>query len=424
MALQGLEWKSIKILPLQKKRIMDSKIDLIERLLNLGDDWEVVDILINEPFKEIDLFLRYRKKTAFYPGQKKEYKIYDYAKERRVRHLDILDYKTYFNMRVPRVKNNKSEISIIELDWADKRVGYTYQFEERVLFTLLLSKNQTKTADYLDTTFDIVHNIMERAVDRGLKRRDLSGILGLCIDEKSYKKGHNYLTILSDPITKSVLDVIDGRTTESTQELLSWTLSPSELEQVLLVSMDMWKPYMNAVKEIIPKAEIVHDKYHVAAYLNKAVDQVRRKEVKKQEILKKSRFLFFKNEENWTESQRWKFEQINEINLDTSKAWKIKENFKGIYMQGDKQLCLRYFEQWYENTLELNIQPMIKVADTMLRHLDGIINSAFTHVTNSIAEGINSQIQVIKTVARGFANPDRYRNAILFFQGNLRLFPL
>lgn len=403
---------------------MDSKIDLIERLLNLGDDWEVVDILINEPFKEIDLFLRYRKKTAFYPGQKKEYKIYDYAKERRVRHLDILDYKTYFNMRVPRVKNNKSEISIIELDWADKRVGYTYQFEERVLFTLLLSKNQTKTADYLDTTFDIVHNIMERAVDRGLKRRDLSGILGLCIDEKSYKKGHNYLTILSDPITKSVLDVIDGRTTESTQELLSWTLSPSELEQVLLVSMDMWKPYMNAVKEIIPKAEIVHDKYHVAAYLNKAVDQVRRKEVKKQEILKKSRFLFFKNEENWTESQRWKFEQINEINLDTSKAWKIKENFKGIYMQGDKQLCLRYFEQWYENTLELNIQPMIKVADTMLRHLDGIINSAFTHVTNSIAEGINSQIQVIKTVARGFANPDRYRNAILFFQGNLRLFPL
>lgn len=53
----------------------------------------------------------------------------------------------------------------------------------------------------------------------------------------------------------------------------------------------------------------------------------------------------------------------------------------------------------------------------------GINPAAITGYTNSIAENLNSQIQVIKTVGRGFANPNSYRNAILFFQGKLNLFP-
>ena len=338
--------------------------------------------------------------------------------------MDIFDYKTFINVRIPRVKNNKSEISTIELSWSGKRVSYTYLFESRVIETLKLSKNQTKTADYFNTTFDVVHGIMTRAVARGLKRRDLNGTLALGIDEKSYGNGQKYITVLSDPITKSVLDIIDGRKTDDAQELLSWTLSPSQLDNILLISMDMWKAYMVAADEVIPNADIVHDKFHTAKYLNKAVDDVRKKEAKEQDILKNSKYVFLKNKENWNDTQNWKFEQINQINLETSRAWKIKENFKGIYSQGEKQLCLDYFKQWYISTLQANIKPMLKVADTMLRHIEGIVNSALTDITNSIAEGINSQIQVVKTVARGFANVEGYRNAILFFQGKLKLFPL
>lgn len=400
------------------------KGDIIEQLLKLGDDWEVEDIVINEHFKEINLYLRYTKPTGLYPGDKEEYAIYDFAPERQIRHLDIFEYKTFINVRIPRVKNNRSEISTIGLGWAGKRVSYTYMFEYRVIETLRLSKNQTGTADYLGTTFDIVHGIMKRAVERGLGRRDLNGTLALGIDEKSYGNGQRYITVLSDPVTKSVLDIIDGRKTDDAQELLTWTLSPSQLDQILLVSMDMWKPYMNAVDEIVPRADIVHDKFHVAKYLNKAVDDVRKKEVKQQDILKNSKYVFLKNEENRSDAQNWKFDQIDQINLKTSQAWKIKENFKGIYTLGKKQLCLHYFKDWYINTLETGIKPMIKVADTLLGHLKGIVNSAVTDITNSIAEGINSQIQVVKTVARGFANVEGYRNAILFFQGKLKMFPL
>jgi transposase len=301
-------------------------------------------------------------------------------------------------------------------------LNYTHSFENRVIEMLLISKNQTKTADFFDTSYDIIHGIMERAVSRGLSRRDLNGIRAISLDEKSFRNGHNYLTVLSDPIHKCVLDIIEGRKIEDAEELLCWTLSPKQLDGIRIVSMDMWKPYMIAAEEIIPQADIIHDKFHIAKYLNKAVDDVRKSEVKEQKILQNQKYLFLKNESGWSENQILKFEEIKQINLITAQAWQIKQNFNGIYTQGNKKQCLNYFEQWYKDTIDKNIKPMIKVADTMLKHLKGVVNAATYHVTNSTAENLNAKIQVIKSISRGFANADAYRNAILFFTGNLRLF--
>lgn len=402
---------------------MENK-NFFTRILNLGEGWEITDILINSHFKEIDIFIEYTKVTWACPNSKTECKIYDYRPTRRFRHLDIFEYKTFINGRIPRVIDENLEVNSIELSWAGNRVSYTYLFEDRVIDALLMSKNQTKTADFFDTTFDIVHGIMERAVNRGLERRNLDDTLALGLDEKSFGNGQKYITILSDPLRKCVLDIIEGRKVEDTQELLTWTLSPQQLAKVDLVAMDMWKPYMKAVEEVIPNANIIHDKFHTAKYLNKAVDDVRKEEVKKQDVLKNSKYVFLKNKEDWTDKEILKFEDVNQINLVTSQAWQIKENFKGIYNQGSKQRCLTYFKDWYKDNLETGIKQMIKVADTMLNHLKGIVNSAVYEITNSVAENLNSQIQVVKSVARGFANVKGYRRSILFFQGKLNMYSL
>jgi len=97
--------------------------------------------------------------------------LYDFRDSCRIRHLDLFEYKTFINVRIPRVINSKTDINSIELSWADERVRFTYLFESRVIEALQMSKNQTKTAKYFDTTFDIVHNIMKRAVVRGLARK-------------------------------------------------------------------------------------------------------------------------------------------------------------------------------------------------------------------------------------------------------------
>lgn len=402
---------------------MENK-ELFTRLLNFGSDWEVKDLLVNDHFKEIDIFIEYSKTNGICPNTKELSPIYDHREIRRFRHLDLFDYKTYINARIPRVKNKKDEINSIELGWAGDRISYTYLFESKVIDALKMSRNQTKTADFFDTTFDIVHGIMKRGVERGLKLRNLDGISAISLDEKSIRKGQNYITILSNPIDKCVIDIIEGRKVEDTEELLTWTLSPSQLDNIDLVTMDMWQPFMKAVEEIIPQADIAHDKFHTSKYLNKAVDDVRKQEVDSEELLKKTKYIFLKNKERWTESQTLKFDEINKINLVTSQAWHIKENFKGIYEQGRKELCLDFFKQWYTDAFESGIKQMIKVADTLLNHLKGIVNSAVTQITNSVAENLNSQIQVIKSVGRGFKNVNGYRNSILFFQGKLLMYPL
>jgi transposase len=393
------------------------KQEFLEKILSFGPDWKVVDVVINTAMKEVDIFLEYKNSSSGNPV-----KIYDYSIMRRYRHLDLFEYTTYINARIPRILDSKGGVKQIGLAWASPKVGYTHLFENKVIEVLKMSNNQTKTALFFNTTFSIVHGIMERAVARGLSKRDLSDLRAISLDEKSYSSGHNYMTVLSDPIMKCVIDIIDGRKEENASELLAWNISPKQAENISVVTMDMWKPFMNATKEILPGAQIVHDNFHVAKYLNDGVNNTRKQEVKKEDVLKQKKYLFLKNRSTWSPYETANFTTINEINLNTSKAWRMKENFKGIYLQATHTGCISYFKDWYTQVINEDIKPMISVADTILRHLEGIINAVLTDMSNSIAECLNGKIQILKSVGRGFRNIDGYRNAILFFNGNLKMY--
>lgn len=399
-------------------------LSLLNKILEFGQGWKVKDFRINKLTKEIDIDLEFVDITCFYSKQEPQCAIYDYSQTRRIRHLDLFDYKSYLNFRVPRAKLSNGEIKIIPLDFTDERVSFTFDFETKVILTLLMSQNQSKTANYLNTSFEIVHNIMKRAVKRGLLKRNLDDVKVLSLDEKSFSNGHQYFTVLSDPNDKRVLDIIQGRKLEDTQELLQKTLTSTQLNNINWVTMDMWKAYISCAEEFLPNADIVHDNFHIIKYLNKAVDDVRKNEVKENEVLKKTKYIFLKNKKKWTQDQESKFEEVNKINLKTADAWRMKENFKEIYTFWNQKQCIHFFKKWYINTLESEIKPMINVADTLLKHLQGIVNAAISTFSNSMAENINGKIQIIKSVGRGFKKIEGYRNSILFFNGNLDLLPL
>ena len=294
----------------------------------------------------------------------------------------------------------------------------------KVISTLQMSKNQSSTASYLKTTFEIVHHIMERSVKRGLASRTLDDVFTISLDEKSVYDGHNYITVLSDPYDQRILDIIEGRKKEEVEELIQTTLNTNQKKNIRSVTMDMWEPYITCVSEMLPQADIIHDNFHISKYLNKGVDEVRKNEIKQNDLLKKTKYIFLKNSKNWTNSQEKKFNEINQINLKTSQAWKIKENFKQIYNCWNPKECIHFFEQWYTDVIESQLEQMINVADTLLRHLAGIVNAAVTTLSNGIAENINGKIQIVKSIGRGFKNIKGYRNALLFFNGKLDLLPL
>lgn len=405
--------------------MQDFTSHFFDLLLDLDENWRVDNVKANYKEKEVDIEVSYIGKQAECPSSFELCVIYDHAPSRRWRHLDLFDFKTYLVCRLPRIKNNDGKVITIVPPWGSKSSRYTHQFEVKVIDILLATQNQTKAASLMNCSFNQVNRIMHRAVKRGLERRPKDvAFKNLSIDEKSFKKNHKYVTVLSSPLSSVVIDVCEGRTKKVTKSLLSDVISESNRDKVETISVDMWKAYLESINEVLPKAKIVHDRFHLVKYLNDAIDKVRRREVKYNEELKNSRYALLKNKENLTEKQRIKFESIESANFEVSKAWRIRENFKAIFDSQNINEAVELFWKWGASVLRTNIEEMKKVAKMFNNHLSGVCNAMVETFSNAMAERLNGKIQEIKSRARGYRTFKNFRNAILFFHGGLNLYPL
>ena len=129
-----------------------------------------------------------------------------------------------------------------------------------------------------------------------------------------------------------------------------------------------------------------------------------------------------KNSDKLTDTQRAKFMEINQANLLTVRAWKMKENFMEIFSRQTTEEAAAFFDSWYENVIKSNIEPMKRAAKTLKNHKDGIINIIKYRMTNAKAERFNGAIQKLNHIAQGYRNFDNLRIAILFYNGKLNLF--
>lgn len=394
-------------------------------LLDLEEGWVVKsvesDLKTNEVFIHVDCKLKELEDRE--TGEK--CKLHDHAPERIWRHLDTMQYKTYIACRLPRIRTKKGKVKTVNPNWASGHERHTYLFEHAVIDLLKASKNQTKTAELMRCGFNVVNRILHLSTERGMKRRRLSehDFDHLSIDEKSFRKGHNYVTVLSDPSSGCVLDVEEGRSNSSCKSLLERSLTKEQREKVTTISMDMWKAFMNTSKKMCPNADIVHDRFHLVKYLNDAIDKVRRREVKQHEELKDSRYALLKNQVNLTEKQRIKFEAISGANYQVSKAWQVRENFKDLFTASKESGFILYC-RWASDSLRKKIKEVSKVVEMFNNHMSGVVNALITNFNNAMAERLNGKIQEIKTVGRGYRTFKNFRSAILFFNGGLNLYPL
>ena len=245
---------------------------------------------------------------------------------------------------------------------------------------------------------------------------------------KQFRKGHNYITTLVDLDEGAVLEVIEDRTIESCKTLIYKALSDKQKGNVKAVCMDMWKAFFTAFRDVIPTASIVHDRFHISQYLNKAVDTIRKKENKEliansDNQLKKSKFLWLTNPENLTDEAKIKLDSLNELNLKVSKAWSLKESFKPFWQYHSKAWANKYFDVWYKNVEESQLTAMLKVADMLKEHLENILTYFDHQISNAVAEGLNSKIQLVKSNARGYRSFEGFRVSILFHCGKLKMEP-
>lgn len=403
--------------------------EFYQTLLHLGSDWVVRTVETDHARLRIDLYLEYLPPDAPSPQPGERCPIYDRREERCWRHLDTMQYETYLHARVPRIRLKRGDVVTIPVPWSESHSHHSLLFEAFVIELLLSSKNQTQTARLLRLSFDQVHRIMHRAVARGLaaRRRALAqgsvpAPTAVSIDEKAYRHRHCYVTIVSDATSGQVLEVVDGRTTDAGMTALARAVPAADRDAVRAVALDMAATYRQAVRAVLPKAEMVHDKFHLFQYLTHAIDVTRQEEVRSQPILKETRYLWLKSHRTAPEDRR--FERINTVSLRTAQAWRVRENFQGMYA-----LCrsideaIAYFLKWKDHAQSTMIRPVQTVARMFENHVHGIVNYFRYPITNARAEQLNGKIQALIATARGFRTAENIRTAILFFFGKLDLTP-
>jgi len=338
-----------------------------------------------------------------------------------------MQFKTEIRAAVPRARCKECGVKTIAVPWAGKHSRFTLMFEALAIKVLQACANVSRAADLLGLGWDAVQTIIDRAVQRGLERRSLEGIQHVGLDEKSFGKGHDYVSILTDNDKSRVLEVAYERTIEAADQLWK-TLTPTQKSAVKSVSMDMWQAFMTSAQRNVPGAEIVHDKFHISKYLGEAVDKVRRSEhrvlsERGDDRLKGSRQLWLYNVENLDEDSYYELLTLQRGDLKTGRAWAMKENFRHFWEYFSPPAAARFFDGWYRWAIRSRLEPMKKVARMLKSHLDGLLSYFRHRVTNAIAEGFNSRIQSIKSAARGFRTFANYRARILFYCGKLELTP-
>lgn len=396
-----------------------------EKLLDFGPEWKVENVLFNDANESIEIVVKFQLAAYKVNHIEHYFGVHDYREIRQWRHLDILQYKTFITAKIPRIKQEDGKILSVKVPWADQNERHTYLFERYVIDCLLATKNQTKTAQLINCGFNVVNRILYLATQRGLEKRDKNVIYrSLSLDEKSFQKGHHYATVLSDAERGFIVDLVESRTTQATKHLLNTNLSEVQKSQVETISIDMWKPFITAVGEVLPNSKKVHDRFHLIKYLNTAIDKVRRRETKGNEILVGSRYSLLKNTENLTQKQYFKFEEILRINFEVSQAWKLTECFKNLFGSADYNDALNRFSVWTSFCDWENIKEISEVVKMFRNHIVGVCNALVEKASNAMAERLNGKIQELKTIGKGYRRFENFRNAVLFFNGGLNLYPL
>ncbi|QDV22536.1 ISL3 family transposase [Aureliella helgolandensis] len=246
-------------------------------LLGLDDSWRVEDVDLDLLGNQIAIRLSHVGGSLTCPDCEAACSQADFAPEWTWRQLDTLQFKTELRARVPRSHCAKCGVKAIAVPWSGKHSRSTLLFEAFAVEVLQACANLSRASCLLGLSWDAVHTIIKRAVDRGLSRRKLDDIKHVGLDEKSFGKGHNHVSAMTDSDNRRVLEVVPDRTTTAADSLWK-TLTQSQRSKIASVSMDMWAAFMTSADKNAPNAEIVHDKFHLAKYLGEAVDKVRRSE--------------------------------------------------------------------------------------------------------------------------------------------------
>ena len=404
---------------------------LIKTLLNRLEWYKCFvyeNVVFNDDIGRIEVTIQPRKNSSpICSVCHKPSSLYDKLQVREFKFVPIWNIAVVFLYRMRRVSCEKCGIKVEEVPWA---LGKTPVTKSLALFLSSWARRLSwkETAECFGVNWRQVFTAVEYVVDFGLNHRISVPVSAIGIDEIAYGKGHKYMTVVYQLCgdTRRLLYVGRKRTTT--------TLSKFFIDQgdtwcgnIKFACTDMWKPYLKAIRECLPEAVNILDRFHIVAKLNKAVDKVRRGEQIKmrkegyEEILKKSKYCFLKNPENLTDKQNLKLKDLLKYDLKSVRAYRLREEFQAFWNYKSPAWAEWFLNKWCIRANRSKLDPIKKFVETVRRHESLILNwfKAKKKYNSGAVEGMNRKINLITRRAYGFKSFETLRIALFHTLGDL-----
>jgi transposase len=320
------------------------------------------------------------------------------------RHLNFFQYQAILQARVPRVACTRCEKTTqVEVPWSRKGSGFT-QTLEAFIVALCEQMPVLAVSQLLGVSDDRVWRVLDHHVKQARAKEDHSQVRRISADERSARKGQRYVTLFCDADERRVLFATPGKDA-ATFAAFAEDLAAhgGDAQAITDVSLDMSAAYQAGVRQHCPNAVVSFDPFHVIALANDAMEQVRRAEVKQEASLKGIRWGTLKEAAKWTAAQIAQMHWLQRSGLKTARAWRIKQRLRDVFstctnIDSAKTLLLR----WISWARRCRLEPFKRLAVTMQKHLDGILEHFRSGLNNGFAEAINGRIQAAKARAKGY----------------------
>jgi transposase len=351
----------------------------------------------------------------------------------RLRHLPIFNRPVYLYLHTKRYRCLNCEdhpTTTQHGDWYDADAHCTKAFAESLLLEMINSTPQDVARKH-GISYDILRGLLDRYVNAQVDWKKLTQLHDLGIDEISRLKGHrDFVTIVSTHDQQgrpALLAVLEGR--EKATVLAFLKSIPKRLRnQVTQVCIDLCEGFANAVKEALPQATVVADRFHVAKLYRAAVDDLRKREMKELKRalkpeeyagLKGVMWLLRRKSEDLTAEELTVLELLFECSPALRKAHRLREKLTAIFeARHTKESATVAIRTWIKEVKRSGLDCFDKFLDTLESWMEEITNYFISRLTSGWVEGLNNKIKVLKRRCYGLTNiPNFFRRLWLDLHG-------
>lgn len=349
------------------------------------------------------------------------------ARERCWRHLDLGGMVCRIRYTIRRVSCRQCGVTVEAVPWAESGSRFTRPFEMHTTY-LAQHNDKTTVTKLMRIGWGTVGKIIQRVVAAQLGDVDrLDNLRVIGVDEISYRRHHEYITVVVDHERGVVVWAAKGKSADTLKQFFD-ALGPQRLAMLESVTIDMSAAYIKAITEAAPNATIIFDRFHVQKLANEAISEVRRDEVREAEpedkkALKNTQWALLKNPWNLTEFEDKKLAGLQKNNERIYRGYLLKETLAAIFECSSIVIAGRKLDEWEAWASRSRLAPFVKLAKTIRKHSDGILEYVRDRLNNGRVEGLNGKTRTITRRSYGFHSASALIAMIFLCCGGIHAHP-